>query len=95
MKARTLTLAALCALATACGGGGEQEPKAGDSVEPGPTGTIESTGPQTGGSATPADTATATDASTAGGATATPSTAPNAPPAMTSPATEGDTTSGN
>ncbi|HEX8209331.1 MAG TPA: hypothetical protein VF584_04010 [Longimicrobium sp.] len=90
MKARTLTLAALCALAAACGGG-EQEPKAGDSLDPGPTGTIESTGPQT-GTGTPADTATATDASTAGGATATPSTATNAPPAMTSGATEGDTT---
>lgn len=91
MKARTLTLAALCALAAACGDGGEQEPKAGDSLDPGPTGTIESTGPQTGTTA-PADTATATDASTAGGATATPSTAPNAPPAMTPGATEGDTT---
>ena len=91
MKARTLTLAALCALAAACGGGGEQEPKAGDSLDPGPTGTIENTGPQT-GTGMPGDTATATDASTSAGATATPSTAPAAPPAMTPGATEGDTT---
>jgi hypothetical protein len=91
MKARTLTLAALCALAAACGGGGEQEPKAGDSLDPGPTGTIDNTGPQT-GTGMPGDTATASDASTAGGATATPSTSTNAPPAMTSGATEGDTT---
>ncbi len=79
MKARTLTLAALCALAAACGGG-EQDAKAGDSLDPGPTGTIENTGPQTGTGA-PGDTATATDASTAGGATAAPGTPPNAPPA--------------
>jgi hypothetical protein len=87
MKARFLTLAAVAAMAAACGGGGEQE--AGDSVEPGATGTIESTGPQTTpGAAAPADTMTATSGSTAGGAT----DAPNAPPPMTGPATEGDTT---
>jgi hypothetical protein len=68
MKARFLSLAAV-ALIAACGGGGEQQ--AGDSVEPGPTGTIESTGPQT-TTSTPADTMTATSGSTAGGAANTP-----------------------
>jgi hypothetical protein len=86
MKARFLILAAVAAIAAACGGGGEQE--AGDSVEPGATGTIESTGPQTTTGAAPADTMTATSGSTAGGTT----DAPNAPPPMTGAATEGDTT---
>ncbi len=84
MKARFLTLAAAAVFAGACGGGEQQ---AGDSVEPGTTGTIESTGPQT-TTGTPTDTMTATSGSTAGGAT----DAPNAPPPMTGPATQGDTT---
>ena len=103
MKARILTLAALAALATACGGG-EEGAKAGDSAEPGATGTINNTGPEMPG--TPVDTLTATDATTAGAngspagaqpSTAAPttappaSTAPNAPPATATPATEGDT----
>ena len=81
MKTRFLALAALAVLA-ACGGGGEQEPKAGDSAEPGITGTIESTSQEIPGAGTAGDTMTATSGTTA----------PNAPPAMTTPATEGDTT---
>lgn len=107
MKARSLTLAALAALVTACGGGGEEGPQAGDSAEPGATGTIDNTGPEMSG--TPVDTLTATDATTAGAngspAGAQPSTAaptpapsattpPNAPPATATPATEGDTAHG-
>jgi hypothetical protein len=86
MKARFLTLAAVAAIAAACGGGGEQEPKAGDSADPGATGTIESTGPETTTGTAPVDTMTASSGTTAGG------DVPNAPPAMTGPATEGDTT---
>ena len=91
MKARSLTLAALAALVTACGGG-EEGPKAGDSADPGATGTIDNTGPEMAG--TPVDTLTASDATTAG-ANGSPAgaamPAPNAPPATASPATQGDT----
>ena len=98
MKARYLTLAALAALVTACGGG-EEQTQAGDSATPGATGTSENTGPETAGS-TPVDTLTASDATTAGAngsagaapGTTTATTPPNAPPATATPATMGDTT---
>ena len=102
MKARTLTLAALAAFLTACGGGGEEGSQAGDSATPGATGTIESTSDTISGASTPVDTLTASDATTAGGngsataPTATGTTpAPNAPPATATPATQGDTTAGD
>ncbi len=56
MKTRFFCVAALAVLA-ACGGG-EQEPKAGDSVDPGPTGTIESTSQDVPAATTTGDTAT-------------------------------------
>ncbi len=93
-KGRIFCAALAAALVGACGNDAEQD--AGASVEPGPTGMIESTtqgvddtrggasvdpgAPQPGGTVV------------TGPPSAGVGTAPNAPPAMTSPATEGDTT---
>ena len=90
MNARTLSLAALAALLTACGGGGEEGAQAGDSATPGPTGTIESTSDTMTGTSTPVDTLTATDATTAGGnGSATAPTATGATPPATADTSHG------
>jgi hypothetical protein len=78
MKALSIT-AAMAALVITAGCGGDAEQDAGASVETGTSGTVEST---SGGTPQPGT----------GAPSATVETSTNAPPAMTSPATEGDTT---
>lgn len=98
MKARLLSAAAttLFLLAAACGS--DPEADAGASIEPGPTGMIESTTADVPEGSAPDGLNTGPGAAGTGGtvvegpAEATVSTAPNAPPAMATPATEGDTT---
>lgn len=98
MKSQLLSAAATTLFVLAAGCGSDPEPDAGASVEPGPTGMIESTtadvgeGTATGGSTTERGVAGSGGTGVEGPAEATVSTSANAPPAMTTPATEGDTT---
>lgn len=94
MKGRIFCAALAAVLVGACGSDAETD--AGASVEPGPTGMIESTtvgvDDTQGGAAIDPGAPQPGGTVVTGPPSAEVSTSPNAPPAMTSPATEGDTT---